>query len=102
MGKLKLRFNILNLVFRLTIEALIENKSVLIFCMTKACAEESANFINNYICFCNSKSQSRFPQLQQLGVCNESELEFPDKIKRLLKTGVAYHHSGSYIYIFNC
>lgn len=77
--------------FRLTVEALIEQKPVLIFCMTKVCAEQTASLISSYIKFCNSKPNSRFSQLRDLGIKSEEGVE---KIMHLLKTGVAYHHSG--------
>ena len=80
--------------FRLTIEALVEQKPVLIFCMTKAVVEQTANLISRYILHCNSKPDSRFPQLRDLSVDDEHLLNISDKLMPFLKTAIAYHHSG--------
>lgn len=87
-------------ILGLTIEALIKEKSVLVFCMTKLCVEQSAFLISKYIEFCNSKQNSRFPQLKKLGITDEDEIDCSDKLKHLLKTGVAYHHSGNMEFFF--
>lgn len=61
--------------------------------MTKVCAENTACLISKYIAFCNSKPNSRFPQLKELGI--SEDIEVSEKLRSLMNTGIAYHHSGS-------
>jgi replicative superfamily II helicase len=93
-------------MFRLTIEALLENKAVLIFCPTKSEVENTAESIAKYIKYCFDKG----PTNRFFSICSQMHRTAPEERldevvrektkctdKLLLKTlryGVAFHHAG--------
>ncbi|CAD5221682.1 unnamed protein product [Bursaphelenchus xylophilus] len=80
-------------VLNLVMESLVEWKSVLVFCRTKALVEKTAKLIAMCIDKCSKKKNDTFKVLgDRVGECNLlSGCGFMDTY---IKTGVAFHHSG--------
>jgi DNA polymerase theta len=86
-------------------EALIDHKSILVFCPTKLEAEKNAIAIAKYLKYCIDKGElNRFPQLQQLFPTYKQQniVEYirqkttttEKDLLNCISYGVAYHHAG--------
>ncbi|KAL7074401.1 hypothetical protein ACQ4LE_006556, partial [Meloidogyne hapla] len=92
-------------IIGITLEALLQSKSILIFCPTKAEAEQSAILLAKYLKYCLDKGEAnRFPTLstiisrdkiseaieyfRQKNACSERDL------LQCIGQGVAFHHAG--------
>jgi DNA polymerase theta len=89
----------------ITVEALLHSQSILIFCPTKAEAEQSAILLAKYIKYCLDKGDAnRFPTLSTIllrdklseaieffkkkNACSENDL------LQCIGQGIAFHHAG--------
>uniref|UniRef100_A0A914KR24 DNA-directed DNA polymerase n=1 Tax=Meloidogyne incognita TaxID=6306 RepID=A0A914KR24_MELIC len=92
-------------IIGITLEALLQSQSILIFCPTKAEAEQSAILLAKYLKYCLDKGEAnRFPTLssilprekiseaieyfRQKNACSERDL------LQCIGQGVAFHHAG--------